>query len=143
MTVLWRDLKSELVDRLGIGMEALWSLVRTAQSGVLALSLIEPLDEDMRLSDAAMDLTLALDEMEEVSPALAAGGISVDLGPVRLDDLGDYRASILGLLGAAIDVVAHMLREQVEELDTPELMSLATVASSINSARQLLLVPAT
>ena len=37
----------------------------------------------------------------------------------------------------------YFMREQVDQLDTPELMSLATVASSISSARQLLLVQAT
>lgn len=137
MTLLWEDLSSELIDRLGIGMEAIWALVRAAQSGALALALVEPLDGDLSLSDAAGVLGDALEELELLRPELAAGGVAGELGPVPLDGLSGYRTAIAGLLGTALDVVVIMLREQ--DLDTPELLGLATVASLVGSGKQLVI----
>jgi hypothetical protein len=136
MTVMWEDLRGELIDRLGVGIETLWSLIFAAQSGVLALALIEPLDGDLALSDAAEAMAEALEELERVDPALASGGIAVDLDPVQLDGLTGYRTAIAGLLTAAGQVVALMLREHVEELDTSGLLALASVASLIGSGRE-------
>lgn len=137
MTVSWEDLSCELVDRLGIGLDVTWSLLFTAQSGALALSLIAPLDEDLSLSDASRVMGEALEELEQLRPELAAGGLAADLGPVHLDGLTYYRTAITGLLGTALDVVAIMLRDQAQDLDTPELLALASFVALVGSARQL------
>jgi len=86
MTVSWTEPARELVDRLGVGMEALWSLVFSAQAGALRLATVEPLDQDFALSDAGIGLADALAELEWARPELAAG-VSVELGPVRWDDV--------------------------------------------------------
>ena len=134
VTVSWTQPAQELVDRLGIGMDALWSLIYAAQVGALSLALVEPLDEDLSLTEAGMDLADALGELEWVCPELTAGSVAVDLGPAPLDDVSACRAAIAGLLAAAVDVVVALLREQGEELDTPDLLAVARVAHLVGSA---------
>lgn len=134
VTVSWTHSAEELVDRLGVGMDALWSLVYAAQSGALQLALVEPLDEDLSLTAAGMDLAEALGELEWVRPELASGSVVVDPGPAPLDDVSACRASIAGLLAAAVDVVVALLREHGEELDTPDVLAVARVAHLVGAA---------
>lgn len=134
MAVSWMQPARELVERLGVGMDALWSLVYAAQSGALRLALVEPLDEDLSLTSAGMDLAEALGELEWVRPELATCSIALDLGPARLDDVIGCRASVTGLLAAAVDVIVALLRGQGEELDTPEVLALGRVAHQVGSA---------
>ena len=136
MTVSWTEPARELVDRLGVGMEALWSLVISAQDGALRLAMVEPLDEDFALSDAGVGLADALAELEWARPELAAG-ISVELGQVRWDDVIAYRQAIAGLLAAALEVVADLLRSA--ELDTPDVLALARVVHLVSAAHQRVL----
>ena len=137
MTVLWTEPARELVELLGVGIEALASLLASAQSGALALSLIEPLDEEYFLSDAAIALGDALDQLALVAPETPECPVTVTLGAVRWDDLIAYRQGIEGLLVAAFDVVAQMLREQAAALDTAELLALAHVVHLIGQAYRL------
>lgn len=102
----------------------MWSLVFSAQGGALRLATVEPLDEEFALSDAAIGLAEALAELEWARPELAAG-VSIDLGAVPWDAVISYRQSIAGLLVAAIEVVAGLLREHAAELDTPDVLALA------------------
>lgn len=134
MTVSWTEPARELVDRLGPGMDALWSLVFSAQAGALSLATVEPLDEDFALSEAAMDLADALGELEWACPELTAVAVTVDLGPPCWDDVIAYREAIAGLLAAAIDVVAALLRD--EDLDIPDVLALARVVHLVSSAYQ-------
>ena len=136
MTVSWTEPARELVDRLGVGMEALWSLIFSAQDGALRLAMVEPLDEDFALSDAGVGLADALAELEWARPELAAG-ISVELGPVQWDDVIAYRQAIAGLLAAALEVVADLLRSA--ELDTPDVLALARVVHLVSAAHQRVL----
>lgn len=136
MTVSWTEPARELVDRLGVGMEALWSLVFSAQDGALRLAMVEPLDEDFALSDAGVGLADALAELEWARPELAAG-ISVELGSVQWDDVIAYRQAIAGLLAAALEVVADLLRSA--ELDTPDVLALARVVHLVSAAHQRVL----
>ena len=76
------------------------------------------------------------DEIEWARPELAACAVTIDLGPVRWDDLIAYRQTVSGLLVAAIEVVARLLREQAAELDTPEVLALARVVHLVSSAYQ-------
>lgn len=117
-------------------MEALWSLVFSAQDGALRLAMVEPLDEDFALSDAGVGLADALAELEWARPELAAG-ISVELGPVQWDDVIAYRQAIAGLLAAALEVVADLLRSA--ELDTPDVLALARVVHLVSAAHQRVL----
>ena len=136
MTVSWTEPARELVDRLGVGMEALWSLVFSAQAGALRLATVEPLDQDFALSDAGIGLADALAELEWARPELAAG-VSVELGPVRWDDVIAYRQAIAGLLAAALEVVADLLRSA--ELDTPDVLALARAVHLVSAAHQRVL----
>ena len=136
MTVSWTEPARELVDRLGVGMEALWSLVFSAQDGALRLAMVEPLDEDFALSDAGVGLADALAELEWARPELSAG-ISVELGPVQWDDVIAYRQAITELLSAALEVVADLLRSA--ELDTPDVLALARVVHLVSAAHQRVL----
>ena len=134
VTVSWTEPARELVDRLGVGMDALWSLTYAAEAGALRLALVEPLDEDLSLTAAGMDLAEALSELEWVRPELAACSLAFDPGPAPLDDVTACRASIAGLLAAAVDVIVGLLRSQGEELDTPYLLAVARVAHLLGSA---------
>lgn len=134
MAVSWTLPARELVDRLGVGMDALWSLLFAAQSGVLRLALVDPLDADLSLTEAGMDIADALGELEWVRPELAACSIAVDLGPARLDDVIACRTSITGLLSAAVEVTAGLLGGQGEELDTPDVLALGRVVHQVGSA---------
>lgn len=134
VAVSWTEPARELVDRLGSGLDALWSLLYAAQSGTLRLALVEPLDDDLSLTAAGMDLAEALSELEWVRPELAACEVAFDPGPARLDDVAACRASIAGLLAAAVDVIVGLLRGPAEELDTPDLLAVARVAHLLGSA---------
>lgn len=136
MTVSWTEPARELVDRLGVGMEALWSLVFSAQEGALRLATVAPLDQDFALSDAGLGLADALAELEWARPELAAG-VSVELGPVPWNDVIAYRQAIAGLLTAALEVVADLLRSA--ELDTPDLLALSRVVHLVSAAHQRVL----
>ena len=91
-------------------MDALWALTYAAQGAALHLALLEPLDEDLSLTAAEMDLAEALGELEWARPELAAGGLALDVGPAPLDDVTGCRQALGQLLQAAIDVVIDMLR---------------------------------
>jgi hypothetical protein len=43
VAVSWMEPAREPVNRLGIGLDALWSLIYAAQTGALRLALVEPL----------------------------------------------------------------------------------------------------
>ena len=150
MTVSWTEPARELVDRLGVGIDALWALVFTAQIGALQLALIDPLDGDLYLTDAANQLADALEELEWARPELTTGGMSIDLGPVPWDDLIAYRSNISGLLAAAIDVIAELLRNNTPagkhipgnpRLEAAELLALAHIVQLVSSAYQLVIGP--
>ena len=150
MTVSWTEPARELVDRLGVGLDALWAMVFTAQIGALQLALIDPLDGDMVLTDAATQLAEALEELEWVRPELTLGGMSIDLGPVPWDDLIAYRSNISGLLAAAIDVIAELLRTSTPATSTPggssrldpgELLAVTRVVHLVSGAYQLVIGP--
>ena len=134
VTVSWTEPTHELVDRLGVRMDALWSLIYAAQSGALRLALVEPLDEDLSLTAVGMDLAEALSELEWVRPELAGCSVAFDPGPAPLDEVTACRASITGLLAAAVDVIVGLLRRQGEELDTPDVLAVARVAHLLGSA---------
>ncbi len=72
MTVPWTTTAGVLVDRVEPGMAGLWSLIRTAQRGVLRCATDAELDRDLAFTFAAMDLGEALEDLEWVHPDLAA-----------------------------------------------------------------------
>lgn len=134
MTKVWKDVASEVRDRLGVGPEALWSLLYTAQSAVFALSLMSPLDEDLDLSDAATELMLALDELEAAQPELLLETLAIGLGPVPLDDLDGYRLAIDGLLAAARDQIVWVFQYGLDDLTVEQVLALASVVTHVGSA---------
>ena len=137
MTKVWQDVAAEVRDRLGVGPEALWSLLYTAQSAVFVLSLMSPLDEDLDLSDAATDLMLALDELETAQPEVLLETLAIDLGPVPLDDLAGYRSAIDGLLAAARDQVVSVFQYGLDDLTVEQVLALASVVTHVGSAARL------
>ncbi len=137
MTVVWQELRGELHDRLGEGVETLWSLLSAAQTGVMALALMLPLDDGAGLDDAATNVMAALDELELVRPELTFDSFTADLGPVDVEDIGGYQAGIVGLLQAAGEHVAQLARNGLAGLETSAVLALATGASVIGSAQRL------
>lgn len=134
MTQVWQDVAGEVRDRLGVGPEALWSLLFTAQSGVFALSLMAPLGEDMGLAEAATDLMLALDELEAAQPELLLETLAIDLGPVALGDLAGYRSAIVALLETIRQQVVTLSDTGLADLAVEQLLALASVVSLVGSA---------
>ena len=134
VAVSWTQAARELVDRVGVGMDAVWSLVYAAQSGVLHLALVEALDKDLSLTSAGMDLADALGELEWVRPELAANSLALDLGPARRDAVNECRSAVAGLMTAALEVAAGLLDGQGEELATAEVLALGRVVHRVGSA---------
>lgn len=134
MSKVWQDVATEVRDRLGVGPEALWSLLFTAQSAVFALSLMSPLDEHLDLSDGANELMLALDELEAAQPELLLETLAIDLGPVPVDDLAGYCAAIEGLLVAARDQIVSVFQYGLDDLPVEQVLALASVVTHVGSA---------
>jgi len=136
-TVVWQDGHDELHDKLGDGVETLWSLLHAAQAGVIGLALMLPLDDGAGFDDAATNVMLALDELELVRPELMLVSFTADLGPVDVEDIGGYQAAIVGLLQAAGEHVALLARNGLPGLETSAVLALATVASLAGTAERL------
>ena len=136
MTLVWECVRAELEDRVS-GVEAVWALLWHAQGGVLALALVEPLDRDLRLTEAGQVMALALDALEIVRPEVRSLCLPGEPGQVPLDDISGYRAGIGILLDAVLDEVARMLREESAELPLEDLAALASVATLTGQAREL------
>jgi hypothetical protein len=95
--VAWVAPARVVVDRLGIGMDALWAVLYAAQIAALQLAELTPLDEERPLSGAAWDLQEALEELEWVRPELAVHGVALDLDrPLdRIDACREALAEVL------------------------------------------------
>ena len=140
MTLIWDDLKTDLQQRVDY-VEAVWSYLWHAQGGVLVLSLVDPLDRDLQLTDAADKLGEALLELERGHPELEFFHLHGEPGPVPLDDVGGYRAGVDGLLQLALDEVTRIHRDLSGSLDATDLAALASVATLAGDARRLIAEP--
>lgn len=109
MTMSW-DPARELVGRLGVGMDAVWSLLYAAQTASLRLALVGPVDGDIELTEAGMDLADALGELEWVRPELVELGVAFDPGPAPLTDLARSRDTLVVLLAGAIELIVALLQ---------------------------------
>ena len=116
----------------------MWSLIRTAQRGVLRCATDAELDRDLAFTFAAMDLGEALEDLEWVHPDLAADAVTVDLGELPGDDDGDAHTALGLLLTAGLDAAARMLREQPETLDTADVLCLARTAHQLAATHRRL-----
>lgn len=132
--VAWVAPAEVVVDRLGMGMDALWAVLYAAQVAALHLAELTPLDEELPLSGAAWDLQEALEEIEWIRPELAVHGVALDLGPAPLDRIDACREALADVLQVALRVVASMLRADVEVHEACELLSLAHATTLIGSA---------
>ena len=140
MTLVWEDVRAELEFRVQ-SFEAVWALLWHALGGVLVLSLVEPLDRNLQLTEASDALGLALDELERVRPEVQFLCLPGEPGQVPLDDVGGYRSGICLLLEAGRGEITRMLREESGELALDELAALASVASLVGDAEQLVSEP--
>jgi hypothetical protein len=66
----WEVTAGRMVDRLGVGLDALWAVLFAAQTAALGLSLAGPLVDEQRLSAVALDLAEAVEELEWARPGL-------------------------------------------------------------------------
>ena len=123
-----------VAERLGTGIDALWAVLYAAQIATLQLAELTSMDEERPLSGAAWDLQEALEELEWVRPELAAHGVALDLGPAPLDRIDACREALADVLHVALRVVTAMLRDQVEDCDTSELLALAHATTLIGAA---------
>jgi len=140
MTLVWEDVKTHLQQRVDY-FEAVWSYIWHAQGGVLVLSLVDPLDRDLQLTDAGDKLGDALLELEREHPELEFFHIHGEPGRVPLDDVRGYRAGIDGLLESALAEIIRTQREFPGRLKVRELAALATAAAMVGDARRLIAQP--
>jgi hypothetical protein len=131
---LWSRPAGEVVDRLGVGLDALWAVLFAAQTGALLLSLAGPLVDEQPLSAVALDLAEAVAELEWVHPELAARGVAVDLAPIPAGDLAEGRDALAGLLQVGLDLAGRLLRDPAEPLDTAELLAVSRVITLLGTA---------
>ena len=140
MTLVWEDVKTHLQQRVDY-FEAVWSYIWHAQGGVLVLSLVDPLDRDLQLTDAGDKLGDALLELEREHPELEFFHIHGEPGRVPLEDVRGYRAGIDSLLESALAEMIRTQREFPGRLEVRELAMLATVAAMVGDARRLIAQP--
>ena len=140
MTLVWDDVKSELQQRVEY-VEAVWSYIWHAQGGVLVLSLVDPLDRDLQLTDAGDKLGEALFELERARPELEFFHVPGEPGQVPLDDVSGYRGGLDRLLESALAEIARTHRELAGGLDVHGLVALASVATLVGDARRLIAEP--
>ena len=140
MTLVWEDVKTHLQQRVDY-FEAVWSYIWHAQGGVLVLSLVDPLDRDLQLTDAGDKLGDALLEFEREHPELEFFHIHGEPGRVPLEDVRGYRAGIDSLLESALAEMIRTQREFPGRLEVRELAMLATVAAMVGDARRLIAQP--
>lgn len=133
MTVSWEPAR-QLVGRLGGGMDAVWSLLYAAQTASLRLALVGPVDGEIELTEAGMDLADALGELEWVRPELVELGVAVDPGPAPLDDLPRSRETLVVLLAAAIELIVALLQRGPTDGASPSLSPIATASPSAVTA---------
>ena len=81
-----------------------------------------------------MDLGEAIEELEWHHPDLPAVAAAVDLGPAPPDGLADCRVAVAELLIAALDLVAALLRDPEQPLDTTEILYLARIVHLLTNA---------
>ena len=138
MSAPWTVPARVLVAQLDRGIEGLWSLVYAAQVDGLQLALGRGLsggaDGDLALALAAMDLGEAIEELEWHYPDLPVVAAAVDLGPAPPDGLADCRVAVAELLVAAFDLVAGLLRDPEEPLETTEVLYLARIVHRLTNA---------
>ena len=130
----WEVTAGRVVDRLGVGLDALWAVLFAAQTAALLLSLAGPLVDEQPLSAVAMDLAEAVEELEWARPELAAHGLSLDLAPLPDGDLAQGRAALAGLLRVALGMTAGLLRDPEQPLDTAELLAVSRVVTLVGTA---------
>ena len=131
---LWVQPAHELLEDAEPGMPAVWSAVFAAQNAALWLEASNPDVGDSSTTEASMDLTEALSELEWVQPWLAAGDV-VDLGPVASPD--EYELCVLQaaeLVRAAVEQTVRMLAAPEVELTVPELVSLSRAVKLLSDA---------
>jgi hypothetical protein len=130
----WEVTAERVVDRLGVGLDALWAVLFAAQTGALLLSLAGPLVDEQPLSAVALDLAEAVEELEWVHPELAARGVAVDLAPIPAGDLSQGRDALAGLQRVGLDLATRLLRDPGEQLDTSALLAVSRVVTLIGTA---------
>jgi hypothetical protein len=140
MTLVWEDVKTRLQQRVDY-FEAVWAYIWHAQGGVLVLSLVDPLDRDLQLTDAADTLGEAMLELEREHPEFEFFHIHGEQGRVPLDDVRGYRAGIDSLLESALIEIRRTERGFPGGLVVSELAALATVATLVGDARRLIAEP--
>ena len=138
MSAPWTAPARVLVAQLDRGIEGLWSLVYAAQIGALQLALHRGLgsevDSELALTLAAMDLGEAIEELEWHHPDLPAVASALDLGPAPPNGLADCRLAVAELLMAALDLVAGLLRDPEQPMETTEVLYLARIVHLLTNA---------
>jgi len=128
VTVSWTEPAGRLAESLpDRGLAGLWALLHTAELAVLQMALLPGLNDDLALTEAALDLQEAVEELEWLHADLPLRASAVNLGEAPLDQVGACRAAVAGLLLAALDTVWRLLPTAQVELDTPEVLAVGRV----------------
>jgi hypothetical protein len=130
----WQVTAGRVVDRLGVGLDALWAVLFAAQTAALLLSLAGPLVDEQPLSAVALDLAEAVEELEWARPELTAHSVGLDLASIPGGDRAQGRAALAGLLRVALGVATGLLRDPDQALDAAELLAVARVVTLIGTA---------
>ncbi|MEO9222670.1 MAG: hypothetical protein ABI251_13025 [Mycobacteriaceae bacterium] len=134
MRVIWDEPARAAVARLGVGIEAVWAVLFTAQHAALTIALATPLEEERSLTVAAIDLGEAMGELEWVRPDLATTGTVIDLGDTAGADVEECRSALTGLLRIGMEAVLAALQDPAGGGSTPELLALARTATLLGQA---------
>lgn len=135
----WAEPARLMVERLLLEagpdqLAGLWSLTKTAQQASLRLALDPVVDFDLSMTQAAMDLAEALEELEWSDPAIGTVAIALDLGDPP-EDSGQSREVIASLLVGALQITAAALRGPAgDSSSTAAILMLARVVHLLTSA---------
>jgi len=134
MTVSWLEPAKRIAD-VAAGWDGLWCLLVTARREALALAVLPGLDDDLRFTEAALDLREAVEELEWLHPDLPLRAVTVEFGDAPLDKVNACRTAVTGLLTAAL-ATARQLNSLPGELNTAAVLALARVSQLAASAHR-------
>ena len=129
----WDEMTDEVVQRLGSGLDTIWSLLEAAEYSTLSVSLLDP-SGTVELSAAVADLLEARSELEWLRPELQFAQQGLDLSPDEDSAADVHRTAAVAYLESSLQLVRTVLRDEGGAMSLQEMAGLARVITLTSSA---------
>ena len=129
----WDEMATEVVQRLGSGLDTIWSLLEAAEYSTLSLSLVDP-SGDVGLSAGVADLMEARSELEWIRPELQFAQQALDLTPDGDGSADEHRSAAVAYLESSLQLARTVLRDEGGSMSLQEMAGLARVITLASGA---------